>query len=77
MAGGMLEGSGTFCLSFLGLPCARSYSPRRFASRHVPTAAEELAAHSHFLDPMIIKRFDGSLLEDIPVISTKICHISA
>lgn len=37
----------------------RSYSPRRFASRHVPTAAEELAAHSHFLDPMIIKRFDG------------------
>lgn len=37
----------------------RSYSPRRFASRHVPTAAEELAAQSHFLDPMIIKRFDG------------------
>ena len=39
----------------------RSYSPRRFASRHVPTAAEELAAQSHFLDPMIIKRFDGDL----------------
>ena len=38
---------------------ARSYSPRRFASRHVPTAAEELVAHSNVLDPTIIKRFDG------------------
>ncbi|CAK9062598.1 unnamed protein product [Durusdinium trenchii] len=37
----------------------RSYSPRRFASRHVPTAAEELVSHSHVLDPTIIKRFDG------------------
>ena len=37
----------------------RSYSPRRFASRHVPTAAEELVTHSDVLDPTIIKRFDG------------------
>ncbi|CAK9085369.1 Hypothetical protein SCF082_LOCUS40444 [Durusdinium trenchii] len=36
----------------------RSYSPRRFASRHVPTAAEELAQSQH-LEPSIIKRFDG------------------
>eukprot|EP00438_Fugacium_kawagutii_P006918 Skav203584 [mRNA] locus=scaffold935:152099:156924:+ [translate_table: standard] len=42
-----------------------SYSPRRFASRHVPTAAEELAAQSHFLDPMIIKRFDGRLMKHL------------
>ncbi|CAE7719661.1 unnamed protein product [Symbiodinium sp. CCMP2592] len=37
----------------------RCYSPRRFASRHVPTAAEELAQHSQVLEPSVIKRFDG------------------
>ncbi|CAJ1427643.1 unnamed protein product [Effrenium voratum] len=37
----------------------RCSSPRRFASRHVPTAAEELAAHSQVLEPTVIKRFDG------------------
>mmetsp|Transcript_49916 Transcript_49916/g.93415 ORF Transcript_49916/g.93415 Transcript_49916/m.93415 type:complete len:596 (-) Transcript_49916:178-1965(-) len=37
----------------------RCYSPRRFASRHVPTAAEELAQHSQVLEPTVIKRFDG------------------
>lgn len=37
----------------------RCYSPRRFSSRHVPAAAEELAAHSQVLEATVIKRFDG------------------
>eukprot|EP00438_Fugacium_kawagutii_P032195 Skav209046 [mRNA] locus=scaffold2483:141135:143095:+ [translate_table: standard] len=37
----------------------RCYSPRRFSSRHVPAAAEELAAHSQVLEASTIKRFDG------------------
>lgn len=54
-----LECPEAWCCGSWAAHGTRSYSPRRFASRHVPTAAEELAAQSHFLDPMIIKRFDG------------------
>ena len=37
----------------------RSYSPRRFASRHVPSAAEELVARGDIIEPIVVKRFDG------------------
>eukprot|EP00930_Biecheleria_cincta_P074033 TRINITY_DN6126_c0_g2_i1.p1 TRINITY_DN6126_c0_g2~~TRINITY_DN6126_c0_g2_i1.p1 ORF type:complete len:604 (+),score=96.00 TRINITY_DN6126_c0_g2_i1:51-1862(+) len=37
----------------------RRSSPRRFSSRHVPAAAEDLAAHSRVITPQIESRFDG------------------
>eukprot|EP00440_Ansanella_granifera_P072693 gb/GFBE01078885.1/.p1 GENE.gb/GFBE01078885.1/~~gb/GFBE01078885.1/.p1 ORF type:complete len:619 (+),score=95.08 gb/GFBE01078885.1/:1-1857(+) len=37
----------------------RNSSPRRFSSRHVPKAAEELAAQSQVLSPQVVTRFDG------------------
>jgi len=37
----------------------RNNSPRRFSSRHVPSAAEDLAAQSKALTPIVVSRFDG------------------
>eukprot|EP00930_Biecheleria_cincta_P074032 TRINITY_DN6126_c0_g1_i1.p1 TRINITY_DN6126_c0_g1~~TRINITY_DN6126_c0_g1_i1.p1 ORF type:complete len:615 (+),score=90.74 TRINITY_DN6126_c0_g1_i1:67-1911(+) len=37
----------------------RHASPRRFSSRHVPAAAEDLAANPKALTPQVVSRFDG------------------